>query len=233
MFQSYKVAKLRKKCEPGIHPDFLLNYLSSYEHKPRLQTQIADLRFVVFDTETTGLEIGKDSILSIGSAVIEKESILARNALNLLIDNEHASQEAISIHGITPGESSDGLSEAEAVGHFLQQLGPSVIVAHHAGFDTGMIEHSIRKLFLPRFFLFNPVLDTVFLTKKLAKRDESMRSFQNSRISLDKLSDHFGIPTHDRHTAWGDAFITAQLLLILLKRLYRSGSRTLGDLLKE
>jgi DNA polymerase-3 subunit epsilon len=54
---------------------------------------------------------------------------------------------------------------------------------------------------------------------------EEIRSF-----SLDALCEVFGVIPHDRHTASGDAFITAQVFLRLLRLARRCGRTTLGRL---
>ena len=49
-------------------------------------------------------------------------------------------------------------------------------------------------------------------------------------FTLDALCDLFGVIPHDRHTAGGDAFITAQVFLRLLRLATRFGRRTLSRL---
>jgi DNA polymerase-3 subunit epsilon len=49
-------------------------------------------------------------------------------------------------------------------------------------------------------------------------------------FTLDALCDLFGVIPHDRHTASGDAFITAQLFLRLLRLASRYGRERLGAL---
>jgi DNA polymerase-3 subunit epsilon len=49
-------------------------------------------------------------------------------------------------------------------------------------------------------------------------------------FSLDALCETFGIVPHDRHTAGGDAFLTAQIFLRLLRPAAAAGRSTL-DLL--
>jgi len=231
MFATYRVNRLSKRCNPQY--TFLQNYLEGFAHKPVKSTPIHSLRLLVLDTETTGLDPAQDRILSIGTVAVQQERICIHDSLNLLVANKQNNSEAISIHGIIPQESASGSQETIALAHFLKQLRADVIVAHHAAFDVTMLERAIQRTLLPRFFLYNPVLDTVFLTKKLAHRDPDFKCFRRGRISLDDLCAHLDIAKHDRHTAWGDAYITAQILLILLKKLYQSGSRTLGDLLKQ
>ncbi|MFW6258711.1 MAG: hypothetical protein ACOC26_04370, partial [Halochromatium sp.] len=51
-------------------------------------------------------------------------------------------------------------------------------------------------------------------------------------LSLDGLCRFFGVVPHDRHTAPGDAFLTALILLRLLRVAARSGRATLAELLR-
>ena len=75
----------------------------------------------------------------------------------------------------------------------------------------------------------NKVLDTSHLARRLALKPQHARP---GTFGLDNLCRLYQIPMHDRHTAGGDAFITAVLLLKLLARLRKRGVHTLGDLLK-
>ncbi len=52
-------------------------------------------------------------------------------------------------------------------------------------------------------------------------------------FSLDALCEMFDVIPHDRHTASGDAFITAQVLLRLLKLASRYGRMTLSRIGEE
>jgi DNA polymerase-3 subunit epsilon len=54
----------------------------------------------------------------------------------------------------------------------------------------------------------------------------------DSDFSLDALLRRFEIEPHDRHTAAGDAFLTAQVFQRLLVRAERQGVSTLRDLLE-
>jgi DNA polymerase-3 subunit epsilon len=50
------------------------------------------------------------------------------------------------------------------------------------------------------------------------------------RFTLDALGERFGVVPHDRHTAAGDAFITAQVFLRLVRLAARFDRGTLGRL---
>ena len=54
-----------------------------------------------------------------------------------------------------------------------------------------------------------------------------------SDFSLDGLCNMFGVIPHDRHTASGDAFMTAQVFLRLLRLASHHGRSTLGKLMER
>ena len=61
---------------------------------------------------------------------------------------------------------------------------------------------------------------------RLALALEAAGAFADTPIKsfdFDSLCARFGVVTHDRHTAPGDAFLTAQIFLKLLRLLHRHG----------
>ena len=121
----------------------------------------------------------------------------------------------MKIHGIIQNERIETLSEEEAVKAFLKYIGNSVLVAHHAGFDVGMINEALSRMGLPR--LKNKVLDTVNLYR--GTRIISNLINREKSYSLDEIAETYNIDTKDRHTAAGDAFITALAFLTILGKL--------------
>ena len=76
----------------------------------------------------------------------------------------------------------------------------------------------------------NRSLDTMDLTLHLEKDGAFAGRPAIRRYTLDALCDLFGVVPHDRHTASGDAFITAQVFLRLIRLAARHGRNTLGRL---
>ena len=66
-----------------------------------------------------------------------------------------------------------------------------------------------------------PSLDTLLLTSAL---DPALPSFE-----LDKIAERLGVDVHGRHTALGDALVTAEVYVRLLPRLADTGVTTLGQ----
>jgi DNA polymerase-3 subunit epsilon len=81
--------------------------------------------------------------------------------------------------------------------------------------------------------LSNRSMDTMDLTLHLERDGAFADRPPIRKFTLDALCEMFGVIPHDRHTASGDAFITAQVLLRLLKLAARVGRTTLGGVSQE
>jgi DNA polymerase-3 subunit epsilon len=79
----------------------------------------------------------------------------------------------------------------------------------------------------------NLSLDTMALALVLEEDGAFAGQEQFKNFSLDALCDRFGVIPHDRHTAPGDAFMTAQVFLRLLSLAKRVGRTTLGQLRQQ
>ena len=175
-------------------------------------------RYVVFDQETTGLNPARDRIISIGAVAVSADEICLEDEFEAIVRVPMVTS-AVVVHGITPEESRRGREESEAVGEFLDYIGDAVLVGHHVGFDRAILRTAAARLdrSVP-----NPALDTMRIA--LALKDAGLLDFDASEgFDLDVLCDRFGIPPHDRHTAPGDAFLTAQIFIRLLRRCRRAG----------
>jgi DNA polymerase-3 subunit epsilon len=81
--------------------------------------------------------------------------------------------------------------------------------------------------------LLNRTLDTADITLHLAQDGAFADRTLPPHLSLDTLADLFGVIPHDRHTASGDAFITALVFLRLLKLASRYGRTSLASICQE
>lgn len=213
----------KKKHNLEDFPGFWQEYENSFEEK--LPEDTGDIRFVVFDTETTGFDFEKDRILSIGAVVVRNKSIEVKDNFEVYLDQEKFNPETVKIHGIIQNEKFDKLSEMEALQKFLQYIENSVLVAHHARFDVKMVNKALSRHGLPK--LKNKVLDTSVLYKKTRI---STNLIDRDRVySLDEIAEAYNIDMTDRHTASGDAYITA---IVFMKVLSRLGSEKISSLRK-
>ncbi|PNQ72554.1 3'-5' exonuclease [Hanstruepera neustonica] len=189
------------------YPPFWNEYLSSFDNHSH--QDLHDFRFVVFDTETTGLNPKSDRILSIGTVAIMNENIIVSDQLEVYLKQDTFNADTVKIHGLLKTGKLEKVSEETAIMEFLKHIKNAVLVAHHAAFDIAMVNACLKRLGLPN--LKNKVVDTGFLY-----RNTLNSSNPNLHFSLDDLSKQFNIPQHDRHTASGDAYITAILFLKLI-----------------
>lgn len=204
------------------YPVFWNDYLRKFK-TPQPKT-VENTRFVVFDTETTGFDTLKDRILSIGAVSIFNKIINVSDSIEVYLKQEKFKAETVEIHGILKEGNLLKINENEAIEQFINYLGNAVLVAHHAAFDIEMINNALKRLNLPK--LKNKCIDTGILYKKLEGKKES-------HFSLDVLCAEFNIPKHDRHTASGDAFITALLFLKIISKLKKERTVHYSDLFRN
>lgn len=204
------------------HPVFWRTYLKTFKSKQPNSTETT--RFVVFDTETTGLNIASDKILSIGAICIVNNTIEVADSIELYLKQDDYSAESIEIHGILNDGDLVKISEQEALEQFIAFIENSVLVAHHAAFDIEMINAALKRRNLPK--LKNKSIDTGILYKKLEGK-------KDNHYNLDVLCSEFNIPKHDRHTASGDAFMTAILFLKIIAKLKKERTVHYSDLFRN
>lgn len=203
------------------YPNFWKEYSKKFKQKQ--PKSVENTRFVVFDTETTGLDIINDRILSIGAIGVFDNVIDVADSIEIYLKQNQFKAESVEIHGILKEGKLTKLSEAEAMGNFISFIENAVLVAHHTAFDVEMINAALKRLELPK--LKNKTIDTGILFKKLEGK-------KDAHFNLDVLSEEFNIPKHDRHTAAGDAFITALLFLKIISKLKKERNLHYSDLFR-
>jgi DNA polymerase-3 subunit epsilon len=189
---------------------------------------IDSTRFVVLDTETTGFDYTNDRILCIGALVLQNGVIPINESLEIFIQQEHYDEASAKIHGILKECVIERPTELEALQEFLTFLGDSIIIAHHTVFDITMINKALERNGLTE--LKNKTLDTAVLYKKILLISNLLE--RKETYSLDELADKFDISKKDRHTAMGDAYITAIAFLKILKKLREKKDIALKELFR-
>ncbi|MEN2412730.1 3'-5' exonuclease [Flavobacterium mesophilum] len=189
---------------------------------------IEETRFVVLDTETTGFDYDNDRILCIGALILQNGKISIQESFEVYIEQDHYDKSTAQIHGILKAFVIKRPSELEALQQFLDFLGDSIIIAHHAMFDITMINKALERNGLPE--LRNYKLDTGILYKRTLIKSHLFE--RKDHYTLDDLADKFDISKKDRHTALGDAYITAIAFLKIVKKLKEKKAINLNQLFK-
>ncbi len=208
-------------------PEALAGYYDSFRQTWEDDTPTELVRFVVLDSETTGLDPRKDRLVSIGAVAVERNEIVLADAFEALLKVQYNTS-AVTVHGVTCEESRDGLDEADAVMRFLHYLRDGIIVGHHIAHDVETFNAACERHWGIR--MPNRGLDTMDLTLHLEQDGVLPVENEIRNFSLDALCELFDVVPHDRHTAAGDAFITAQIFLRLLRYAAKAGRTTLGSI---
>jgi DNA polymerase-3 subunit epsilon len=184
---------------------------------------LQEQRMVVLDLETSGLDMRRDIVLSIGAVVIEGGAIdLGQQFESTLLRPAQKVSESVLIHGIAPSELEAGEEPADALLDFMDFVGDSPLLAYHAGFDQRMLTRAL-KLTLG-YKLRHPFIDVAEIAPMLCPNN---RPRQNG---LDQWCSHFGLQVLQRHHASADALVTAELALILFSKARRQGVEDLATL---
>ena len=207
--------------------DVLDRYYRRFDATWSDATPIDQVRFVALDSETTGLNPQTDRIITIGAVAVRHGDIVLDDSFEALL-RVVRNTAAVTVHGITREESQHGIDEPEAMRQFLDYLQDGVIVGHHINHDISTLNAACQRHW--GFDLLNRSLDTMDLALHLERSGAFTDRERIREFTLDSLCEMFGVIPHDRHTAAGDAFITAQVFLRLLRHASRHDRDTLGSL---
>ncbi len=202
--------------------DFDLMHLAppdrSLESRP-----LRSVPYVVFDTETTGLNPSQgDEIIAIGAVRIVNGRILTGETFSRLVHpGRQIPPESIRFHNITDAMVEGAPPLGVALPQFRTFVGDSVLVAHNAAFDLKFIrlkETETGQRFA--MMALDTMLISMFLYPDFGDHD------------LDSIGRRLGVEVAGRHSALGDALGTAAVFVRLLDLLEARGITTLGGLVR-
>lgn len=181
---------------------------------------LTELTYTVFDTETTGLNPSQgDEIIQIGAARLVNNKLLRQECFEQLVDPKRPIPPAtIPIHGIQPEMVIGQPTIDQVLPAFHAFAQDTVLVAHNAAFDMRFLQ---LKEGQTGVVFDQPVLDTLLLSAVIHPNQDSHR--------LEAIAERFNVTVIGRHTAMGDAMVTAEVFLKLIPLLAEKGIRTLGQ----
>lgn len=208
---------------PGVEFDLQLHDVPPARGELELDIPLEELPFVVADTETTGLDFATARIVSLGAVCGHGTRLFRSRMLDDLVDPDVPIPPAsTAVHGITDAMVTDARDFPEVWADFRRLLRNRVVVGHNVPFDLTILREECRRHRQPWF-------DLIFVdTMRLA----SLLNPLLDRWDLETLAAHYQTDIHGRHTALGDALVTAEIFTRMLPRLRQQGCATLGDLLR-
>lgn len=194
---------------------------------------IREARYIVMDTELTGLDPRRDEIVSIGALRMRGLEIEVGGSFHVLTrPSGKLKDSSVLIHGITPSQVADQPPLEVALVAFQDYLGEgAILVGYCLALDLAFLDRGFRRHFKQPF---RPhTVDVLSLYGWLRSRlDHPACAIPIGDLSLFELCKAFGVPVEGAHSALGDAYMTAQLLQRLLGAAAPLGLESLQDLLR-
>ena len=196
-------------------------------------TPIFEAPYVVIDTELTGLDGDKDSIVSVGAVRMTGGRIdLGDSFYRLVKPTARITPASVMIHEITPADVAMEPAIDGVLDEFLAFCRGDIVVGYCIAIDLEFIDRELKRLHRAAFT--NPALDIRSLCNRVRRRLPSLETMARiaDNARLHEIAAGFDIPIDGAHNAVMDAFITAQLLQRLLPLLHKTGIERVGDLLQ-
>ncbi|HEX3032140.1 MAG TPA: PolC-type DNA polymerase III [Bacillota bacterium] len=179
---------------------------------------LANLEYVVFDLETTGLSPASNEIIEIGGVKVKDGTVIDRFS-TFVKPKGQIPPEIVRLTSITQQMVEDAPPIEEALVDFLEFAGECVLVAHNASFDVGFITAKMNKHLKRK--LTNSTLDTLGMARGL------LPDLKNHKLNT--LSQHFNIKLENHHRAVDDAQATTEIFLHLMELARQQGITKLAE----
>ncbi|MDA8816389.1 DNA polymerase III subunit epsilon [Gammaproteobacteria bacterium] len=168
-------------------------------------------KYIILDTETTGLEVLQGHrVIEIGAVLMNDRKKSDEHFHTYLNPSRLIDEEASKVHGIMNEDLLDKPSFDEIAEEFLEFVDGSTLVIHNADFDIGFLNNEL-KLASSKYPMLQDICE---IEDSLAIAKDK---FPGQRNSLDALANRFEISNYDRtfHGALLDANILADVYMML------------------
>ena len=168
-------------------------------------------KYIVLDTETTGLEVKQGHrVIEIGAVLLNDRKKSEDHFHSYLNPSRLIDEEASKVHGITNQDLEDKPSFDEIAEEFINFIEGATLVIHNAPFDLGFLNNELQlaSTSYPKIEEICEVEDSLIIA-----RDK----FPGQRNSLDALATRYDVSGYDRtfHGALLDANILADVYMQL------------------
>ena len=167
------------------------------------------MRYIVLDTETTGLDPDDGhKIIEIGCIEIINRKITDNTFHKYINPLREIDIEASKVHGLTASNLSDKPLFNDIYDDFISYISDSPLIIHNAPFDVGFLKKEFNYLERINGFINNEIIDSLKLARKISP---------GKKNTLDALCDRYSVDNSDRnfHGALLDARLLAHVYLKL------------------
>jgi DNA polymerase-3 subunit epsilon len=174
--------------------------------------------WVALDCETTGLNVHRDEIISIGAVRIVGNRLLTSERLEMLVRPERAlDADSVRVHQLRERDLAQGLQPPEAMRRLLTFIGSRPLVGYYLEFDVAMLNREIWRLLGVR--LPQPKIEVSAMYYDYKNRQLPAHQ-QGGTIDLRfaTMMTDLGLPLRDAHDALADA-VMAGLAFVKLRQL--------------
>ena len=168
-------------------------------------------KYIVLDTETTGLEVKQGHrIIEIGAVLVNNRVKSDQYFHSYLNPQRSIDEKAYEVHGISLESLEDNPLFEEVAEDFIQFVEGSTLVIHNAPFDLGFLNNEL-KLASSKY----PKLEEICEVED--SLEIAREKHPGQRISLDALASKYNVSGYDRtfHGALLDANILADVYMQL------------------
>jgi DNA polymerase III subunit epsilon len=191
---------------------------------PHPRTPWREAEFCVLDVETTGLDLGRDDIVSYGAALVVRGRIpCGRVVYREVRPARPVSVGALTVHGLRTADLADAPAIDDVLDEVIDLLAGRTLVAHAAWVERAFLDRVLRRR---GYRIGRAVVDTAALLRAC----RLVESTNGVEPNLEDAARRLGLPVHTPHHALGDAFTTAQMFLALATRLEHGRRLTVGGL---
>ena len=217
----FRSPERRRRRLASSHPTGPLGaYLS--RPLPSDKVTIQDLEILSLDLETTGLDVCKDSILSVGYTLVRGgRVVLSESGHHIVRTDAPLPRESVVIHKISDDQVREGQELVDVLGELVPKLAGRALLAHFSRIERRFLEAATQEIWGVKLPLV--VIDTLEIERRKLGRVQSevaphyLRHF-NCR-------DRYGLPRYRAHNALEDAIATAELFLAQMAHRGRSLDR--------
>lgn len=172
--------------------------------------------WICLDTETTGLNVDTEEIISIGAVKIVGNRILTSERLELLIrPDKKVSAGAVKVHRLREQDLLSGVKPEEAMTRLMNFIGSRPLVGYFLEFDEAMVNKTLRRMIgigLPQ-----PKIEvsSLYYDYKSRQIPDHLREMTRIDLRFATMMHDLGLPLREAHDAINDAVMTAMAFVKL------------------